>query len=169
MMFFAGVALATTILLRRFYRLRRKGRRDATANEGLAAGLAGPRIEERPVFGFPIARVESGRRGFQLRRTPRGKSGQPVISSASDVVPAFSGQPTPREISAWQVEMLELTRHLTAEMETKAAVLRQLIREADAACQRLREAEPGWGQGPSRDDVCGHDDVKGTEKTMDLA
>lgn len=46
----------------------------------------------------------------------------------------------PPEVTRWQVEMHELARDLKGEIDTKLALLSILIRQADAAAQRLEQA-----------------------------
>jgi len=55
----------------------------------------------------------------------------------------------PGELTRWEVQMHETARDLLAELETKAAMLQQLIRDADRAAARLERAREAAGVDPA--------------------
>jgi hypothetical protein len=46
----------------------------------------------------------------------------------------------PAEISQWEVQMHETARDLMGELNTKIAIVEQLVRDANAAAERLEKA-----------------------------
>lgn len=77
---------------------------------------------------------------YQTRQKRAGGRRDPGRPREQDKPPLRAG--APEEIVRWEVQMQELARDLKAEIDSKAAVLSQLIREADRAARRLEAHLP---------------------------
>lgn len=79
-----------------------------------------------------------------FKRPSRQPSAVASTATPGDLSGARSALPSPAHVQAqrerWEVEMHELARSFSAQVDTKAGRLEQLIREADRAAARLEAA-----------------------------
>lgn len=84
------------------------------------------------------------RRQFKLRKRGFEQQVQQQLEVRQLAAPAPpSGLPlatAPRDVQRWQVEMLEMQRELKAELDTKAAVVQALLRQADERIAALHHS-----------------------------
>jgi hypothetical protein len=76
-----------------------------------------------------------------FRRLGRRKKNQPALILSQRTTRPFdsSGQQRPREMQGWEVQMTDLARDLSAQLDSKMGALHHLIREADLASVRLEQ------------------------------
>lgn len=91
------------------------------------------------ILGWVLARMTIGRRRKAIHQRSETREVQRRLDSKSKTALPLSDAPV--ETQRWQVAMFDLQRELTGELDTRVAIVQNLLRQVDQRIAVLQELE----------------------------